>query len=171
MPPVGPTQDWRSPQELERPLPRPVRLRADGIGLCVFSVLLILAGVAEVGKDLRRDPLHQASFWWVPFLFLGFFIAGGVWLVSSLWRQGHLLAVGLPASAVVTRCVVGRTRNGTSCYQLGYEFPLPNGGLYRGNGNRWQPHEEGSVITILYDPDKPHRNSLYPVDMVKLAGD
>jgi hypothetical protein len=56
-----------------------------------------------------------------------------------------------------------------SGYFLYYDFPLPYGGLCRGKDFSGQPAAEESNVTVLYDPNKPLRNGLYPMDTVRLA--
>jgi hypothetical protein len=88
--------------------------------------------------------------------------------LSAVLPKRRLLARGHPARGVVTRCKEGN-RGRSSGYFLYYEFPLPDGGQDQGKKFSGQPLAEGSTVTVLYDPDRPRRNTLYPMETVRLA--
>jgi hypothetical protein len=114
------------------------------------------------------DPPHLESLWWMSYPFDGFFLLFGAWLLSTVWREGRLLARGCVSRAVVTRCEATRGRGGV-VYIFYYEFPLPTGGLCRDKSEMGRPLPAGSPVTVLYDPDNPRRNSPYPMGLVKVA--
>lgn len=250
-------ESWSCPQELDRPLPRPVRLTGMGIYYCVMGLACIIAGVVltaqlcipelhrqaendsltrrltaegieteatvtrlwtalgrdrvnydytvdgrdyhsgsyiasqhrqqlQVGSPLairylpsdptktcpEADPPNSGNNWSIVLpmtcLPLGFMSLFAFVHLSAVWPLFRLLARGKPARGVVTRSKVGSRRR-MSGYFLYYDFPLPYGGLCRGKDFSVQPVAEGSTVTVLYDPNKPLRNGLYPMDTVRLA--
>jgi hypothetical protein len=83
--------------------------------------------------------------------------------------QRRLLARGSTARGIVTRCKAG-SQGRSSGYFLDYEFPLPDGSMTQGRKFSGEQMAEGSAVAVLYDPDRPKNNSLYPLKTVKLAG-
>jgi hypothetical protein len=250
-------ENWSCPQELDRPLPRPVRLTVTGIFYCVMALASIVFGVVMTAQlctpELRRqaendsltrrltaegreteatvtrlwsalgrdrvnydytvdgrgyhsgsyiasqhwqqlqvgsplairylpsdptktcpetDPPNSGNNWSFILLAISlvlvFPLLFAVTFSSFVWPRFRLLARGKPARGVVTRCKEGSRRR-MSGYFLYYDFPLPYGGLCRGKDFSGQPVAEGSIVTVLYDPNKPRRNALYPMDTVRLA--
>ena len=132
-------------------------------------------------RYLPSDPAHaypsahpqsraddQFIVWLMPCLFLAFPLAFAALQLSFVWPQHRLLAGGHASRAVVTRCRVSQGRS--AGYVFYYEFPVPDGGLCQGKGFSGSPLAEGSVVTILYNPNNPRRNAPYPMDTVRLAG-
>jgi hypothetical protein len=250
-------ENWSCPQELDRPLPRPVRLTGIGIFYCVMALASIIFGVVltaqlcipelrrqaendsltrrltaegseteatvtrlwsgmgihkicynytvgslsnekcanitsehwqslEVGSSLTvrylpsdpakvypdSDPPNSQNNWPLILpalsLVLGFPLLFAVTYSSFVWPQFRLLARGKPARGVVTRCKEGSRRR-MSGYFWYYYFPLADGGQCQGKDFSRQPAAEGSNVTVLYDPNKPRRNDLYPLETVRLA--
>ena len=95
-------------------------------------------------------------FFWPPLLFW--------FLVSS---QRRLLVDGVPVQAVVAR--ITRTKQ----ISVQYEFKTPAGEPVKGRSqvSRRNVPEVGAQICVLYNPDNPRKNSVYPLDMVKLRKD
>jgi hypothetical protein len=52
---------------------------------------------------------------------------------------------------------------------VNYDFSIPDGSQCQGRKHSDSQLAEGSVITVLYDPDNPRRNARYPMQTVKLA--
>jgi hypothetical protein len=120
----------------------------------------------------EADPPNSRNNWPIILptlsLVLGFPLLFAALYLSFVWPQRCLLAGGHPARGVVTRCKEGSRRR-MSGYYLYYDFPLPDGGMCRGKDFSGQPATEGSSVTVLYDPNKPLRNALYPMETVRLA--
>ena len=250
-------ESWRCPQELDRPLPRSVRLTGIGIYYCVMALASIISGVGltayiwvpqlrqqaandsltlrlmgegreteatvtrlwsgmglhnvcynytvdslsykkcaqissehwqplEVGSSLTlrylpsdpataypdSDPPNSQHNWLlflpVTCMALGFMSLYAVTFSSCVWPQFRLLARGKPVRGVVTGCKEG-SHHRMSGYFLYYDFPLSDGGLCHGKDFSRQPAAEESNVTVLYDPNKPRRNALYPMESVRLA--
>jgi hypothetical protein len=120
----------------------------------------------------EADPPNSRNNWPMILptlsLVLGFPLLFAVLYSSFVWPQFRLLARGKPALGVVTRCKEGSQRR-MSGYFLYYDFPLPYGGMCQGKDFSGQSAAEGSSVTVLYEPNKPLRNALYPMETVRLA--
>ena len=86
-------------------------------------------------------------------------------------RNGwYCLARGRPAPAVVTGAEQKSTSRGARYFIVHYEFPLPGGVPCKGSCRaKKRPPREGSVICILYDPDKPSHSAPYPMTSMELV--
>ena len=100
---------------------------------------------------------------WLPWLLL----VSLSWPALLFWglirRQWRLLSEGRAAPGVVTR--LRRTDKQTIAY---YDFTLLSGQVKKGRSSARRPSAVGSQVCILYDPDNPRRNSIYPLQFVKL---
>jgi len=123
---------------------------------------------AYPSRNPRSRAEDQLIVWLMPCLLLGFPLTFATLQLSFVWPQHRLLAGGHASRAVVTRCRVSQGRS--AGYVLYYEFPVPDSGLCQGKGSSGPPLAEGSVVTVLYDPNNPRRNAPYPMDTVRLAG-
>ena len=247
---------WSIPPELERPLPRPVRLSGIGITYCVMAMVAILFGAGmsfrivhdelhrqaeddsvarrlsaegqeteatviklftglgyvvnyqyfvngrtyergafitqehwqalQVGAPLAvrylpsdpnraypdADPPNSEKHWSssLPMagLILLFMLIFATIYVSPILPKRRLLARGRPARGVVTDCKAG-SQGRSSGYFLSYEFPLIEGGHCTGKVFSGQHMVEGTTVTVLYNPDRPQCNALYPMKLVRLA--
>ena len=78
-------------------------------------------------------------------------------------RQARLVAEGRPAAGRVTGF-----KKTDKAIQVQYEFRLLNGAIAKGKTNTSKPPVEGAPICVLYDPENPRRNALYPLSLVRL---
>lgn len=251
----NPSEVWRTPPELDQPLPRRVRLTGTGTIRCVFAAVCIAFGVGiashAVRDELRREAANAAlarslaadgreteatvtrlstslghlvgydyivdgrsfsrgafitaehwqslqvgsplairflpsdpqksypesdsptseTHWSMVLLLAGmalFFMFSFAYIqISPVLRGRRILASGRPARGVVTRCGVSQGRGGG--YVVNYDFSIPDGSQCQGRKHSDSQLAEGSVITVLYDPDNPRRNARYPMQTVKLA--
>ena len=119
----------------------------------------------------ERPEINHPAAWalpvtplWVPWVMPVLFIwpAGlFVWLIRRDWR---LLAEGRPAPGVITKI---RHAKQTFLY---YDFTLPSGEVRKGKcGGGRRGYGIGTEVCVLYDPDNPRRNAVYPLQLVKLA--
>jgi len=92
-------------------------------------------------------------FVWPPIVFW--------FMIRAQWR---LLADGVPVRAVVTR--INRSKK----INAHYEFKIPAGTSVRGKSpvSRRSVPDVGAQVCVLYNPENPRKNSLYPLEMVKL---
>jgi len=78
-------------------------------------------------------------------------------------REARLLAEGRPAPGRVT----GFKKIDQSI-RVQYEFRLLNGTVAKGKVNRSKPPVVGAPLCVLYEPENPRRNALYPLSLVRL---
>jgi len=100
---------------------------------------------------------------WVSILVAGvlFFVA---WLVTRiLASQRRLLAEGRPAPGIVTK--ITRTDHGKVSH---YVFMAMSGKLINGKLNpRKNPPAVGTILNVIYEPDRETHNSIFPLPLVK----
>jgi Protein of unknown function (DUF3592) len=93
-------------------------------------------------------------------------VAGGLCLFA-IHRQRRLLSEGRAAPGLVTGHNRHRTSHGSTHSSMTYDFPLLSGGVASGTGRTSKaPPVVGSVICVVYDPESPDRNKLYPLSLV-----
>ena len=104
---------------------------------------------------------------WLGSLIGVMFMLPGILFVVMIRRTMNLLSIGRAAPAIVTK--LSRSKNGTS---MTYEFAGLSGGVLKGRGSPTRkPATVGSTICVVYDPDKPSRNTSYPTDLADVARD
>jgi hypothetical protein len=107
----------------------------------------------------------------LPYAIASLLAAGGAICLVVIRRQRRLLADGRAAPALVTGHVRHRTSHGGTHRAIAYDFPLLSGGVASGRSNTTRkPPAIGSVICVIYDPELPQRNSIYPMSLVTPAG-
>jgi len=101
---------------------------------------------------------------WLAFLVGGCLLVVPAIFAAMIRKQSSLLSEGRPAPGVVT----GVKRADKAVFVL-YECQLLSGAVVKGrsNGCRRTPGI-GSPVCVLYDPDNPRRNAVYPLCLVKL---
>lgn len=111
------------------------------------------------GWDGGRVPF------WLPYLVFTSLAVLALLTTMPVRNQARLLAEGRPAPGLVT----GLKKNDNAVTVM-YEFRLLSGAIGKGSGSAGRrPPVQGSSICVLYDPENPRRNSLYPLGLVKLA--
>ncbi|HEX5071138.1 MAG TPA: DUF3592 domain-containing protein [Vicinamibacterales bacterium] len=107
---------------------------------------------------------------WLPILVGLAIISAPILMLALLNRQRRLLAEGRPAPAVVTKVVKHHSSHGGSHRSMRYAFPVLSGAMATGRaGASRKGIAEGSVICIIYDPDRPGRSQPYPFPLVRPA--
>jgi hypothetical protein len=101
---------------------------------------------------------------WFPFLIPGVWAIGSGILLFSVRRQGQVAAEGLPAAGVVSRCT--RIKGGWS---VRYQFRAKDGVIAKGRDRVWSRLEPGAAICVLYLPENPRRNYVYPLSLYRVA--
>jgi hypothetical protein len=100
---------------------------------------------------------------------LGLLLTPLFWIAPTIFalvirRQMRLLTEGRPAQGIVTS--VKRT---DKAMQISYEFRLLSGATAKGKSTAGRrPPAVGSAVCVLYDPENPRRNALYPLQLVRL---
>ena len=101
---------------------------------------------------------------WFPYLLAAMVTVPAFLLPIPVRREARLLAEGRPAPGRVTGF-----KKADKAIRVLYEFRLLNGALVKGKVNRSKPPIEGATVCVLYDPENPRRNALYPLSLVRLG--
>lgn len=105
----------------------------------------------------------------LPFVIAAVLVACAGLCAFGLRRQWTLLSDGRVAPALVTGHTSEKTQHGTQ-RQMTYEFLLLSGAVGSGKSQTSdEPPAVGSVIPVIYDPDHPARNRVYPFRLVRPA--
>jgi hypothetical protein len=123
-------------------------------------------------RYLPSDPaVNHPAAWeqstepaWAPFTAPAMLAAGGSFLVFILRRQAQLMAQGLPAVGVVTRS--SRVKGG---WALRYQFRMKDGGVASGSSHVRRRGEVGATVCVLYLPQNPRRNQVYPTGLYRVT--
>ena len=106
---------------------------------------------------------------WLSVVTAGGIGGAGLLCLLVIARQRRLLTDGHVAPAIVTAHHRQRSQHGTH-RSLTFQFPLLSGRVASGkSGTSSKPPDVGSVICVVYDPDRPSRNRVYPLALVKPA--
>ena len=106
----------------------------------------------------------------VPFLLAAMLAAGGALILWAINCQRRLLSDGRAAAAIVTDVVTHKTSDGGTLRSIRYTFQLLSGAIAKGRSDvSRKPPALGSVICVVYDPDRPRRSRRYPFPFVKTA--
>ncbi len=94
----------------------------------------------------------------------------GLLCLFAIQKQRRLLTDGRAAPAIVTAHHRHHSGHGGTHRSLTYEFPLLNGATATGRSQTSsKPPAVGSVICVIYDPDRPTRSMAYPFSLVQPA--
>jgi hypothetical protein len=109
-------------------------------------------------------PRPQPAF--VSFLVGGLLLAGSALSLALPLAQRRLLGEGRVARATVT----SRGKGGPGEASFRYEFATLSGRKVGGKGTLGTTTPAvGGLLTVLYDPDPPHRHAPYPFSLVQPA--
>jgi hypothetical protein len=89
---------------------------------------------------------------------------GGFALFMMLLSQRRLLVEGLSAQARITEFKKGN-RGG---FIMKYEFRTETGDLVASGCSGVETQEIGSTVRVLYLPNRPHRNQIYPIETFRV---
>ena len=103
---------------------------------------------------------------WVVYFVPGFLTLLGLALMAGVRRQRSLLMDGRAAPAVVTEIKKHSGKYGDTHREMAYEFPLLGGGVGKGKASAPKTAAVGATMCVVYDPDRPKRNHLYPFSLV-----
>ncbi len=106
---------------------------------------------------------------WLPLLVAPLIAGTGALCFLAIGRQRRLLSDGRVAPAVVTGHHTQKSNHGTH-RSLTFQFPLLSGAVVSGkSGTSSKPPAVGSVICVVYDPERPSRHRSYPMSLVRPA--
>jgi len=100
---------------------------------------------------------------WFPYPITAFVAGLGAFLAVRLARQMRLLAEGRPAPGRMTGVRKVKT------LVVLYEFELLNGTTLKGRAPMSKAPDSTQPLCILYDPENPRRNAVYPLPLVRLG--
>ena len=100
---------------------------------------------------------------WLPFLIAGTMAASSLLMLIPVRLQARLLAEGRPAPGRVTGF-----KKADKYLVVKYEFRLLSGAIAKGRARTSRPPVDGAPLCVLYDPETPRRNALYPLPLVRL---
>lgn len=119
-------------------------------------------------RYLPTDPTvnHPADWEWsglvimdlIPKVFMLFLTSIGVVALVALFRDRKLARRGRPTKGVVRDCSAGK-----SGFRVEYEFRTDDGVPVTGHASSPDEYGAGARVCILYLPQKPQRNSMYPL--------
>jgi hypothetical protein len=105
---------------------------------------------------------------WLPFVAAAAMVSVGLLLLFVIGVQRRLLMEGRAAPAMVTKHIKLHTTHGGSHNSMTYTFPLLSGAAAKGQSSTSsKPPAVGSVICVLYDPERPRRSMPYPLQFVR----
>lgn len=136
MPTPVPPGGWTPPRELDRPLPRPVRLTGSGVALLVLGALLFFGGLAAGAALLRSVRRDEAA-------------------------ARRMLAEGRQTVGIVTR--LWRTGSDSEEHHVAYRFTVESREYHTEttiDASHWLRLGVRSRIPVLYLPSSPLYN--YP---------
>lgn len=106
----------------------------------------------------------------LPFVVAPAIAALGALCLVGVHRQRQLLSEGRVATGRVTGHEGHKDSNGSSYQSATFTFPLLSGATASGkSGASTKPPALGSAITVVYDPEHPARNAVYPFSLVRPA--
>jgi hypothetical protein len=123
-------------------------------------------------RFLPEDPkINHPAAWaqsplpaWLPLILAVLLVACGVAILAVLRRQARLLAEGLPAPGVVTRCF--RIKGG---WAVRYQFRMKDGAIAKGSSQSTHRLQTGAAVCVLYLKENPRRNQTYPLCSYRLV--
>jgi hypothetical protein len=92
------------------------------------------------------------------------FLVSGIWFICVLRRDRQLVAEGVPTAGVVRKC----SFRGGGVWRAKHEFRTEDGRVAGGSCYSNRP-EIGSSVCVLYLPQNPRRNKMYPVLTYRVA--
>jgi hypothetical protein len=153
------------PPPLKKSRPRNVRFTATGLAAVAASVAVLLLALA-VGFGMYAEARQGDLPLWAPLAAAAAIASLGTLCLLALHRERNFLAEGRVSPAVVTGHRVQKSQHGTH-RTMTYEFQLLNGAVRTGKGGTSdKPPAVGSVICVVYDPESPRRNRVYPFTLV-----
>jgi len=127
-------------------------------------------------RYLPTDPTvnHPADWEWsglitmdlIPQAFMLLFVIGGIILLVVLFRDRKLAREGRKAKGVVKDCNPDKAQ-----FRVEYEFHTDDGLPVMGHASVPDEYGAGARVWILYLPQKPQRNSMYPLRYFEVAED
>ena len=118
--------------------------------------MLNLLNVSLMALKRSMSPItrHSSDLW---------VCASATSLARLRSKQRRLLSEGRAAMGVVT----GHWSGSHGHKVVVYEFRLPGGELIKGRAASLKK-PVGTLLNIIYDPDRPRRSAIYPLQLVRV---
>jgi hypothetical protein len=127
-------------------------------------------------RYLQTDPgvNHPADWEWsgleimdlIPQAFVLFLTMVGIVPLVALFRDRKLAREGKRTKGMVIDCSPGKTE-----FRVEYEFRTDDGVPMTGRTSVSDEYGSGARVWVLYLPQKPQRNSMYPLRYFEVADD
>ncbi len=127
-----------------------------------FVLVRYLPSKPAVNHPAAWDPAGVPA--WFPFLIPSLWAVGSLFLVAMVRRQAKVAAEGVPAPGVVTKCF--RIKGG---WAARYQFRSKDGTIVKGRDRVHSKFDSGATICVLYLPDNPRRNYIYPLCLYRVT--
>jgi hypothetical protein len=168
--------DWRVPPELWETPPRRVQVKTSTLIGVAFAFVLLLPfvylalGMMLIANTNLREPARDAIAVSVSAV-VGALVLRGILLPRRLlqWGQptaGVLTEVWSRPGGYFLKTVSGVVLQRTS---VRYKFADRDGNLVKGRGRYGSNATPGQVVTVVYDPSRPKRNVLYPLEEFRVG--
>jgi hypothetical protein len=123
-------------------------------------------------RYLPSDPtVNHPAAWelptepaWVPVLLPALVAGVGMMLLLLVRRQAQVAAEGVPAAGMVTKCFA--VKGG---WTVRYQFRMKDGAIAGGSGQATRRLDLGTVVCVLYLPQNPKRNAMYPLTFYRVT--
>ena len=112
----------------------------------------------------RRGGVSAA----VPYVVATVLAALALLCLAAVHLQRTLLSEGRSARGIVTAVRKHKGQHG-SHREIVYQFPVLAGTIATGKATAGKTQDVGSRISVVYDPEQPHRNRPYPFSLVTLS--
>ena len=133
-----------------------------GIQKIGFLTVRYLPSNPIVNHPTLWDPPTQPA--WFPFVIPSVWAIGSIVMLVVVGRQRKVAAEGVPTVGVVTRSF--RVKGG---WVARYQFRTPDGAVLKGRDRITGRTDPGAAVCVLYLPDNPKRNYLYPMTLYRVA--
>ena len=105
---------------------------------------------------------------WLPAVVALVLVTIGMFCLFGIQQQRQLLIEGRVTAAIVRSHKKRHSSHGGTHRSMTYDFALLNGAVASGRSRTSsKPPAVGSVICVVYDPDRPSRNLAYPFELVR----
>ena len=165
---------WQPSQDLLASPPRPVRVEPATLGMAVFFGLIgssAFYGMVYVFL-LLKTPIRGPAMTAIslsPGVTLAVLIVVAIEFPRRLLRQGEVTGAVIThvSHSLLELDAAGRKRQNELIAPVRYAFLDRNRNLVRGQGKMPPGTQPGQLATVVFDPGRPSRNTLYPLSGFK----
>jgi len=103
----------------------------------------------------------------IPILVAAVLGLPGVAMLLGIGAERRLLSEGRVAPGIVTGKQKRHSSHGGTHESMTYDFPLLTGLVASGKSSTSKPPAVGTIVCVVYDPERPARNRVYPFSLVR----